>query len=54
MASKDGYSISELTAEVKDSFNDTTTPNPLNNGIGKTDVHLKYHTAQDYYKLNRK
>ena len=45
-ASKDGYSVSEVTAE------EGTPEVPLKNGIGKTGVHLRYHTSEEYSRLS--
>ena len=44
-ASKDGYSVSELTAE------EGTSDVLLKNGIGKNGVHLIYHTTEEYIHL---
>ena len=45
-SSKDGYSVSEVNAE------EGTPDVLLKNGIGKTGVHLRYRTTEEYRQLS--
>ena len=60
-ASKDGYTISDMTGEGEDNDNDppTTTGNTsgtkrkVRDGVGSTGVSLRFHTRDEYAKLTK-